>query len=154
MSLALICVPIAHGAEFSGVVVNIADGDTLTVLVEKKQIKIRLDSIDAPERRQPFGMRSRESLARLCAGKDAHVVDHGKDRFGRTIGGVTCSGVDANAEQVRRGMAWVYVKYAPPGSPLYDFEAEARSLKRGLWVDQRPVAPWEWRRLPSSASRR
>jgi endonuclease YncB( thermonuclease family) len=131
--------------ELVGTVVGIQDGDTLTVLISRKQIKVRLTDIDAPERKQPFGTRSRQSLADLCAGKDAQIEDQGKDRYGRTLGRVLCDGVDANAEQVRRGMAWVYVRYAAKDSPLYAVQAEAKAAKRGLWQDARPVSPWEWR---------
>jgi endonuclease YncB( thermonuclease family) len=84
-------------------VVKVSDGDTLTVLVAKRQIRIRLDGIDAPESKQAFGTRSRQSLADVCAAKTAEVVDRGKDRYGRTIGRVTCDGIDANSEQVRYG---------------------------------------------------
>ena len=133
-------------SELVGRVVAIADGDTLTVLVTRQQIKVRLTDIDAPERKQPFGTRSRQSLADMCAGKDARIAEQGKDRYGRTLGRVSCAGVDANAEQVRRGMAWVYVRYAPKDSPLYVVEAEARAARRGLWQDARPVPPWEWRK--------
>jgi endonuclease YncB( thermonuclease family) len=127
-------------------VVAIADGDTLTVLVSREQIKVRLSDIDAPEHKQPFGTRSRQSLAELCHGKAATVSDREKDRYGRTLGAVICAGVDANAEQVRRGMAWVYEQYAPKGSPLYAMQREAKAAQRGLWRDARPVPPWEWRR--------
>jgi endonuclease YncB( thermonuclease family) len=137
--------PVAALADFTGRVVKISDGDTLTVLVNKTQVSVRLDSIDAPESRQAFGKRSRQSLAELCAAKEARVNDLGRDRYGRTIGRVTCAGVDANSEQIRRGMAWVYVKYAPKGSSLYALEREARSFKRGLWVEPGAIAPWEWR---------
>lgn len=136
----------AGAAEIVGRVVSVTDGDTLVVLVAKKQIKVRLTEIDAPERKQPFGTRSRQSLADLCASKDARVVEQGKDRYGRTLGRVYCAGVDANAEQVRRGFAWVYVKYAPKDSPLYQLERRARLSKRGLWADDRVVPPWEWRK--------
>jgi endonuclease YncB( thermonuclease family) len=132
--------------ELAGRVVSIQDGDTLTVLVSRRQIKVRLADIDAPERKQPFGTRSRQSLADLCAGKDARIAEQGRDRYGRTLGRVTCASVDANAEQVRRGMAWVYERYAPKGSPLYVVQTEARAARRGLWQDARPVPPWEWRR--------
>lgn len=132
-------------ADFAGQVVHVQDGDTLTVLVKRTQIRVRLASIDAPESKQAFGTRSRQSLAALCARKPAEVVDHGKDRYGRTIGRVSCAGTDANAAQVSRGMAWVYVKYAPAGSPLYALEAQARANRAGLWADPQPVAPWEWR---------
>src|SRR5688572_4481831 len=81
-------------ADFTGRVVKVSDGDTLTVLVNKTQIRVRLDGIDAPELGQAFSKRSRQSLAQLCAAKDALVGEHGRDRYGRTIGRVTCAGVD------------------------------------------------------------
>ena len=133
-------------ANVSGRVVSIADGDTLTVLVDHKQVKVRLADIDAPERKQPYGTRSRQSLAELCHQKAATVETREKDRYGRTIGYVSCAGVDANAEQVRRGMAWVYDHYAKTDSPLYAAQEQARSARRGLWTDGRAVPPWKWRR--------
>ena len=87
--------------DFSGRVVRVHDGDTLTVLVDRTQYRVRLTEMDAPELGQAFGKR---------AGKEARVDDRGKDRYGRTLGRFTCGGVDANSEQVRRGMAWVYVR--------------------------------------------
>lgn len=132
----------------SGRVVAIADGDTLKILdISKTQYKIRLADIDAPELGQAFGKRSRQSLAELCAGKDARAMDRGRDRYGRTIGVVSCAGIEANSEQVQRGMAWVFVRYAPAGSPLYGLQAAARGARRGLWVDPEPIAPWDWRNL-------
>jgi endonuclease YncB( thermonuclease family) len=71
---------------------------------------VRLERIDAPERGQPFGKRSRQSLSEICAGKAAHVGDRGNDSYGQTIGRVSCAGIDANSEQVRLGMAWVYAE--------------------------------------------
>ncbi len=135
----------AH-AEFTGKVVAVADGDTLTVLRDHKQVKVRLTEIDAPEKAQAFGNKSKQSLSDLCFAKIATLDDKGKDRYGRTLARVHCDGIDANAEQVRRGMAWVFVRYAPKDSPLYSVEAEARAEKRGLWADPEPVPPWEWRR--------
>jgi endonuclease YncB( thermonuclease family) len=135
----------ANATELAGRVVAIQDGDTLTVLVSQKQTRVRLLDIDAPERKQPFGQRSRQSLSEICAGKSARVDDRGKDRYGRTLGQVTCAGVNANAEQVRRGMAWVFERYAPKESPLYVVQAEAQNARRGLWQDTEPVAPWDWR---------
>jgi len=132
-------------ADFVGRVVHVSDGDTLTVLVDRKPVRVRLDSIDAPELGQPFGKRSQQSLAELCGTKTAHVVEKGLDRYGRTIGWIVCGEVDANAEQVRRGMAWVFVRYAPADSPLYALQGDARWTRRGLWVDPQPIAPWDWR---------
>jgi hypothetical protein len=80
-----------------------------------------------------------------CHNKDASIRDRGKDRYGRTLGAITCAGVDANAEEVRRGMAWVFERYAAKDSPLYAVQAEARTARRGLWQDAKPVPPWEFR---------
>jgi len=130
--------------EFFGRVVSIQDGDTLTVLVDRKRIKVRLTEIDAPEHNQPFGTRSRQSLAQLCANKDARVTTKGKDRNGRTLGRVVCSTVDTSYEQVRRGMAMVFDPYVTDRS-LYDVQDEARTARRGIWVEEKPVPPWVWR---------
>lgn len=136
----------ATAGEFQGEVIRVHDGDTLTVLLDREQVRVRLVDIDAPELGQAFGRRSRESLAGMCAGAVATVQDRGHDRYGRTLGHVTCGSYDANAEQVRRGMAWVYVRYAPKGSPLYTAQTEAKLERRGLWIEPGAVAPWEWRR--------
>jgi endonuclease YncB( thermonuclease family) len=141
----LALVPLAARADLVGRVVSVSDGDTLTILVETKQVKVRLDAIDAPERGQPFGKRSQESLAELCVKRTARVVEKGLDRYGRTVGTIVCDGVEANSEQVRRGMAWVFERYAPRNSPLYGLQRDAQATRRGLWVDPRPVSPWAWR---------
>jgi endonuclease YncB( thermonuclease family) len=143
--LALTFAPCVAFADFSGRVVKVSDGDKLTVLVAKRQIRVRLDGIDAPEIGQAFGKRSRQSLSSICAGKTADVVERGKDRDGRTIGRVTCAGMQANNEQVRQGQAWVLTRYEPFGSPLYELETYARLRQLGLWADPSPIAPWEWR---------
>ena len=145
--LAVLCAtPSTALADFIGRVVKVSDGDTVTVLVENKQVRVRLDAIDAPELRQPFGSRSQQSLAQMCAAKSVRVSERGLDRYGRTVGWIICEGVDANSEQVRRGMAWVYERYAPRNSPLYGLQGEAHDTRRGLWADPQPVAPWQWRR--------
>ena len=127
-------------------VVSVHDGDTLTVLIERRQVKVRLADIDAPELGQPFGANSKRSLSDLCFGKAAMLDVRGKDRYKRTIAQVTCAGTDANAEQVRRGLAWTYTRYAKVGSPLHAIQWAARQDHRGLWADPTPVPPWDWRR--------
>lgn len=133
--------------------VSVHDGDTLTVLIERRQMKVRLSDIDAPELGQPFGTRSRQSLAELCFGKPASLDVRGRDRYQRTIARVTCAGTDANAEQVRRGYAWTFTRYARADSPLYALQREARAARRGLWNDPSPVPPWDWRRYGQHSSR-
>ena len=93
----------------TGRVMSVADGDTLTVLMEdNRPVRVRLAGIDAPEHDQPFGQRSRQSLAELTLDRPAAVTVWKTDDYGRTVGTVTVGGVDVEAEQVRRGLAWVY----------------------------------------------
>jgi endonuclease YncB( thermonuclease family) len=125
-------------------VVRIVDGDSLIVLGQRQEIRVRLKEIDAPEMKQAFGKRSRQSLAQICEKKSARVTWTDKDRNGRTLGRVWCGGVDANAEQVRWGMAWVFDRYVKDSS-LYPLQDAARSARLGLWADTAPVPPWEWR---------
>lgn len=146
LCLALLLASPAAADTISGRVVAIADGDTLTVLEGQRQVKVRLADIDAPESKQAFGTRSRQSLAEICFEKQAVVeIVVNKDRYGRPVGRVSCAGVDANAEQIRRGMAWVFVRYAKPSSSLYELEANARLRKVGLWSESAPISPWDWR---------
>ena len=141
-------------ALFLATVIGISDGDTLTVLNEsKQQVKIRLAEIDAPEKGQPFGTQSKQSLSDLCFGKQAKVTPRVKDRYGRTVAHISCDGVDANSEQVSRGMAWVYRKYAKDHN-LYIHEQEAKRFKRGLWADKSPTPPWQWRKAARYAGMR
>ena len=148
--LALACN--ANAETITGRVVGVADGDTITVLDARKvQHKIRLAGIDAPEKKQPFGNRSKESLSQLAFGKTVDVETIKRDRYGRQIGKVLVNGQDVNLLQVERGMAWFYRQYQREQSPndrrLYEAaEDAAKANKRGLWQDSAPVAPWESRR--------
>lgn len=144
---------LAAAPNLYGQIVSIKDGDTLTLLdPEKVQHTIRLAEIDAPEvahgkgkPTQPYGEASRKSLAEMCFSQSATVVLVGTDIHQRLLGHVECNGVRANLEQVRRGLAWVYVKYAR--SPeMFAAERDARLARRGLWVDLNPVEPWLWRK--------
>ena len=134
-----------------GRVVGVADGDTVTVLdADKTQHKIRLSGIDAPEKKQPFGQRSKESLSELVFSKTVTVVTDKRDRYGREVGKVLIEGVDANLVQVQRGYAWHYKAYQREQPVIdrtvyADAENEARVAKRGLWADVEPVPPWEFR---------
>lgn len=97
----------------AGRVVGLADGDTITVLdTSLVQHKVRVAGIDAPEKGQPYGNRSKGSLSSLVMGKSVQVQWHKKDRYGRVVGQVSVGGVDAGLEQVRSGMAWHYRAYA------------------------------------------
>lgn len=138
-------------ADFTGNVVGVSDGDTITVLdTDKVQHKIRLTGIDAPEKKQPFGNRSKQSLSDMVFNKTVAVETNKRDRYGRELGKVLASGKDVNLEQVRAGLAWHYKAYELT-QPVADRQAyaeaenEAKAAKRGLWVDAEPTPPWEWR---------
>ena len=131
----------------AGKVIGVSDGDTITLLSQgKQQIKVRLAAIDAPEKAQAFGQRAKQHMSDICFGKQAEVKVIDTDRYGRSVGEVTCDGVFANAEMIKAGMAWVYQKYSKGYGAFFPLEEEARAAKRGLWSDPNPVAPWEWRK--------
>lgn len=140
-----------HGETLQGKVVGISDGDTITVLDgNKTQHKIRLAGIDAPEKSQAFGERSKQHLSDLVFGKTVTVDWNKTDKYGRTIGKVIVNGQDANLRQVQAGMAWHYKQYekeqsASDRSSYANSEANARALKVGLWRNATPTPPWDFR---------
>jgi endonuclease YncB( thermonuclease family) len=128
--------------------VGISDGDTITVITDnKKEYKIRLAHIDCPEKGQPFGNNAKKFTSDFCFGKRITVQHQGKrDRNGRVIGIVfNEAGQELNRALVEAGLAWHYKKYSDDDS--YDaLERQAREAKRGLWADEDPMPPWEWRK--------
>jgi endonuclease YncB( thermonuclease family) len=149
----LLAVPMAFAETLTGKVVKITDGDTLYVLdANNKQHKIRLAGIDAPERKQAYGLASRKHLASIVAGKQVTVEYEKRDRYGRIVGKVLLDGMDVCLEQVKAGFAWHYKKYQHEQSledqRLYaDAENKARYERLGLWRENNPNPPWEYRRL-------
>ena len=155
----------ADAETISGKVVGVADGDTVTILVvegtTKTPRKIRINGIDAPEKAQAFGNRSKEAMSDLAFGKDAEA-DCGKvDRYGRDICLVRVAGVDVGLKLIEQGLAWHYKAYQRDQKPAdrvrYDMaETEAREAKRGIWRDlgtsSPPVPPWEWRKTKRASA--
>ena len=126
-------------------VVGIHDGDSITVLsVEKKQIQIRLEGIDAPELKQAFGSRAKEHLSSLIMGKDVTLIVKGEDLYKRSLSKIFLGAQDVNLTMISDGFAWHYSKYSKD-KKFAEAEAEARTKKKGLWKDQDPVAPWDYR---------
>lgn len=149
-------------------IVGISDGDTLKARCPTgdqvhpyQQVKVRLNAIDAPERKQPWGTRSRQAMSELAFQKEAKLDCYKTDRYKRKVCNVWVAPasnptgpktLDVGLAMVTQGMAWWYRAYAKEQTPeargQYEFaEKEARSKKAGLWADQELVAPWEWRKL-------
>jgi len=145
--LVLLVGPAAQAKEESwqGKVVGVADGDTITVLRDKTPVKIRLQGVDAPEKAQPFGQKSKQFTSTLVFGKVVTVKVATTDKYGRTVAEVMTGDRSLNEELVKAGLAWWYRKYAPRAKMLEFFEEEARKAKRGLWADPSPTAPWDFR---------
>lgn len=149
MTTLLIALTLLTADTMTGKVVSVTDGDTIVVLVDKLDVKVRLDGIDAPERRQAFGNAARERVAALTFGKVVTLHTKGTDRYGRTIATVIADERSINVAMVREGLAWHYREYSKDDE-LAEAEREARAAKRGLWADEMPVPPWEFRKRPAA----
>lgn len=142
----------AYADQVNGRVVSVTDGDTITILDNTNtQHKIRLAGIDAPEKNQAFGTASKRSLSDMVFGRQVAVEWSKHDRYGRTVGKVIVNGMDANLEQIKRGMAWFYAKYQNEQSvqDRLDYASaqdDAQKNHLGLWADKNPTPPWEFRK--------
>ena len=130
----------------SGKVMAVKDGDTFVLLTEdNKQINIRLNGIDCPEKAQPFGIEAKQFVSDLILEKQIEVDVSTIDRYGRTVGTVFLKNVNINQALVESGYAWWYRQYAPNDRELEKLEEKARRNHSGLWVDSNPTAPWDFR---------
>jgi endonuclease YncB( thermonuclease family) len=126
-------------------VVQIPDGDSLTIVIDGKMVRARLAEIDAPEGQQPFSDQSRQSLFDMCFWVEAELTPVAKDEYGRMVVRAKCNGIDVNSEQVKRGLAWVYED--TKDAALRELQVKARAAGRGLWganSSLSPIPPWEW----------
>jgi len=131
---------------FSGTVVKVHDGDTITVARGGVEEKVRLDGVDCPELSQHYGPRAREFTAGLCLDKPVTVKVFTKDRYERSVADVSLpDGRSLNQELVKNGLAWWYEQYAKGDKTLQQLQEEARGARRGLWAEKNPVAPWTYR---------
>ena len=150
--LILIYIGTVNAEKIDALVVKVADGDTITVLDgQKKTHKVRLQGIDAPEKKQAYGEKSKQNLAFLIYNRTVHVEYSKYDKYGRIIGKVSLKGQDICLEQITKGMAWHYKKYQNEQSTidreLYrSTEITARDSKIGLWNDVHPTTPWDFRK--------
>ena len=131
--------------KFEGKVIALADGDTITVLRDKSQVKIRLEGIDAPEKNQAFGNKAKAALSVHLFRKLVTVNATGTDRYGRTLARVIIDGQDVSALMVREGFAWHYKEYSDD-EDLAKQEEQARADKVGVWSEENALPPWEFRK--------
>ncbi|HOC30969.1 MAG TPA: thermonuclease family protein [Armatimonadota bacterium] len=128
----------------SGRVVAVGDGDTLRVLVARREVKVRLYGIDSPEAHQAFGTQAKKFTSQKAFGKTVTVEVRDTDQYGRTVGEVILpDGTNLNALIVKSGYAWAYRHHSRKFIPE---EEEAKADRRGLWKDRNPIPPWEFRR--------
>jgi micrococcal nuclease len=137
---------------YSGKCVAVTDGDTIKVMHDGKAERIRLYGVDAPEKKQDFGMKAKQFTSDEVFGKEVDVYTMNTDRYGRTVGFVYLHGektVSLNAKLVANGYAWVYVQYCNNKdicSFLLNLEKVAREAKLGLWDQPNPIEPWNFRK--------
>lgn len=154
LAAVLLCISASLNAStLQGRVVGVADGDTITVLdANNTPYKIRLQGIDAPEKTQAFGNKSKQSLHRLVHSKQVTIEFQKKDKYGRTVGKVVINGLDVCLEQIKLGMAWHYKLYESEQSKedretYAQAEQAAQFQQIGLWKDKNTIPPWEFRKL-------
>ena len=139
-------------------VIYVFDGDTIRVVDQGGEVKVRLVGIDSPETRkgekkpgQPFSQKSKKYLMTLVLGKTVEITSYGRDDYNRILGVVYLDGVSINFEMIRSGLAEVYRAMPPLGLNIAvykDAEEEARNAKRGMWIQgDKYVSPWRWRRM-------
>lgn len=134
------------GETIYGKIKKIKDGDTVVLLdSNKKQHTIRLAEIDAPEKSQDFGQKSKEYLIKLCANKYVEIKVKSKDRYNRKIGTIFYNEKNINYQMVYSGFAWQYKQYSK-SEKLAEYEKSAKINKRGLWAKKNPTPPWKWRK--------
>lgn len=128
---------------YSGTILSVIDGDTFILQTEEENIKVRLASIDAPEKDQPFGLDSKAFLSKYLY-DSCFIVKSSLDRYGRTIATLFIDSTNINLLMVQTGNAWNYVRYST--DPQFaQAEILARNEKLGFWAEPNPIAPWEWR---------
>ncbi|EGJ49031.1 thermonuclease family protein [Desulfocurvibacter africanus] len=136
---------------WTGYVVQVHDGDTITVIdPERGRIKVRLYGIDTPELGQPYGNRASGYAAKMLLRQEIEGETVAVDRYGRDVALVTIKGADVSGALLKAGLAWVYPNFCRRDvcAEWKAIQEQARSRRKGLWLDPEAIPPWEWRRNP------
>ena len=136
---------LSFNAAASPVITYFYDGDTVKILDNNEEYKLRITNIDAPERNQAYGKKSRRALMSLCEGTNINVALSGTDKYQRRLGTLICNSQNASMWMLQNGHAWFNSRYSMDGTLLFA-EQEARRNKLGLWASKQQTPPWIWRR--------
>jgi len=148
LALLLLFPILSYAEEYDCIAEKVYDGDSITKCkkLDGSLVNVRLAGIDAPERSQPYGLQSREALQNKIQGYLVHIEKIGEDTlYNRDIGYVYFRNENINTYQVLQGNAWYYEKYSD-NEILRGSQEIAKLDKRGLWKDENPTAPWDYRR--------
>lgn len=148
----LIPILILAGETFKGRCVSVTDGDTIGVMKDGKEVKIRIDGVDCPELGQDFGNKAKKFTSELVYDKDVEIRVKELDKYGRSVARVLVNGRDLSLELVKAGLAWHYKQYSSD-TALANAEIVARQGEVGLWAMNNPVAPWDYRHGTASTQK-
>jgi len=132
-----------YSQTYTGTIISVTDGDTYIFQTEHGSLKIRSEGIDAPETVQPYGKEATAFMEQYL-NKEALVIANGLDRYGRTIGTLIIDEEDINLSMLQSGLAWFYKAYSD-NIEYQEADSTARALNQGLWAEDAPVPPWQWR---------
>ena len=121
---------------------RVMDGDTF----KSGDTRVRLWGIDAPEKGQPYADEARARLKELIEGKAVRLEWKDKDQYSREVAIVYDGSTNINLQMVKEGLAWHYAYFAPDAEDLAAAEKAARKKRKGLWADDEPVNPYEFRK--------
>jgi len=141
------CEDFAFNEVYEGKVVKVLDGDSINIIQQGKEVRIRLAEIDAPERNQPFWKQSRKALEDYVSGKTVSVEEFDRDQYGRIVGHIYINDIWVNGELVQQGYAYVYDRYAV-SKKLFQYQAQAEKNNVGIWKlpESQRIKPWDWRK--------
>ena len=132
--------------EFEAQVVGVQDGDTIEIMLDGKKTPVRIFGIDSPEDGQGFSGKAKQYITVLCLNKKVKIIKNKPDKYGRMVGEVILpDGRSIGKELVAAGYTWVYKRFTEDPE-MIKLEDQARKQKKGLWIEDNPTAPWDFRK--------
>ena len=143
--LATLCLLACSLPTFAAEITYFYDGDTVKINDNDVEFKLRINDIDAPEKNQSYGKKSRRALMSLCEHDEFQVQITGEDKYQRKLGKLYCHGEDASLYMVQNGYAWFYAHYSNDGNLAFA-QQQAHNNGLGLWHAKQQTEPWIWRK--------